>query len=97
MTGVRDFRDDVAETLELIKAIHDRVVDGPLFPYPWASADFGRGPLFEGGSYTMQLPFSHPSGNLRIETRALDENRLELRFWMANMAGQRIVFEVCPT
>jgi hypothetical protein len=97
MTDIHDFRDDVAETLELVCAIHDRVVDAPLFRDPWASADLGRGPLYPGGTYTTQLPFSHQWGNLRIETRALDENRLELVFWMANMVGRRIVFEVCPT
>lgn len=95
MTDQRNFRDDITDTLELVREIHDRVIDAPLFPYTWRPDEYGAGPLRGGGTMQTHLFFAHPAADLRIEAGALDENRLELTFWMGGNRGRRIVFEVC--
>jgi hypothetical protein len=95
MTEHRDFRDDVAETLELVRDIHDRVVDGPLFPLiEWQDRP---GPLWPGGSkFTHQIPFAAAPSWCTIDMRAVDENRIEIRFWLDGAPSRPFVFAYLP-
>jgi hypothetical protein len=95
-SGIRDFRDETHETLELVRAIHARAVDAPLFVLPDEPGVEIDPSLYPGAFYVVTLGSmtKSPWLGLRAEFTALDDRRLELRFDLAGRRSRPLLFDV---